>query len=259
MNYGLYLSATGVLTNMHRQDVIANNLANAGTTGFKRDLTAFVQRLPESQEDQLDLDTSHELLEKLGGGLFVRPTETDFRPGTLEQSDNDLDLAIQGPGFFAVQVERGGQLVPQLTRDGRLKLDDTGRLVTTIGEHPVLDRGGQPIRLDPSRPVQIDKLGGIRQDGGTVAQLKLVDVADAARLTHRGAGLYDVPAGAMEADQQAAGRILQGWLEQSNVDPIRETVEMMAASRAINTNANLIRYHDSVMDRAVNTLGRVRS
>lgn len=257
MNYGLYLSASGVLTNMHRQDVIANNLANASTVGFKRDLAAFTQRLPESQEDPTDPSLAHDLLDRLGGGMFVRPSETDLRPGQLELTGNDLDLALAGRGFFAVRAEHHGEQVTQLTRDGRLTLDTAGRLITTVGANPVLDRAGQPIRLDPTAPVHVDEAGAIHQRGAAVAQLKLVDVADAQTLEHRGNGLYSAPAAAIEADRQAPARVRQGAVEGANVQPVQEMVSMIEANRAISQNATLIRYHDRIMDHAVNTLGRI--
>ena len=257
MNYGMYLSATGVLTNMHRQDVIANNLANASTTGFRRDLAAFTQRLPESQEDPGAAGLSQDLLDRLGGGTFVRPTRTDFTEGSITQSNNDLDVAIAGQGFFAVNVVNHGKATPAITRDGRFSISPTGQLITTTSGHRVLDVSGKSIQLDSAATTTIDEAGVIRQNGDQVAQLKLVDVTDTARLRHKGFGLYEAPASVFDSPQQADGRILQGWLEQSNVDPIREMVAMIETTRAINNNASLLRHHDLLNERAVNQLGRL--
>jgi len=257
MNYGLYLSASGVLTNMHRQDVIANNLANANTVGFKRDLASFSQRLAETQEDRVDFDLSNELLDKLGGGVLVAPSATDYRDGGLTGTNNDLDLAISGKGFFAVRTDEAGEQVTRLTRDGRFTLNDAGELVTTIGRHNVLDIEGQAIRLDRRLPAQIDETGIIRQNNLQVAQIGLADVADQKQIQHRGHGLYGAPQEAIEMFPRPSGRINQGWLEESNVEPVKEMVRMIESTRAINNNATLIRYHDEVMNRAVNTLGRV--
>jgi flagellar basal-body rod protein FlgF len=258
MNYGLYLSASGVLTNMHRQDVIANNLANASTTGFKRDLVAFSQRLVESQADPGSSDLANDLLDRLGGGVFVAPSRTDFADGSLTHTNNDLDVAISGQGMFAVQQtdSQGGKQV-RLTRDGRFTLTDDGRLVTTTEGLPVLDANLQPIRLDHAATTQIDETGVIRQNGSPAGQLRLVDVSDTSSLKHLGQGLYQAPPAALEAKTQANGRVLQGWLENSNVDPVREMVDMIEATRAITNNATMMRYHDELMDRAVNVLGRV--
>jgi len=129
--YGLYLSATGVLTNSYRQDVIANNLANAQTVGFKRSLALFQQRRTEAQSpDAADLsDQTDPLLEHIGGGLLLAPTAIDHSQGTLEQTGQNLDLAIHGDGFFAVQD--GKQT--RLTRDGRFLVDSDGHLILGDG------------------------------------------------------------------------------------------------------------------------------
>src|ERR1043165_5413396 len=121
MNYGLYLSATGVLTNSHRQDVIANNLANSETVGFKRNLALFQQRRTEADSQGAAglSDQTDPLLEKIGGGLLLSPTYVDHSQGTLEQTGQNLDVAIHGDGFFAVQD--GKQT--RLTRDGRFLVD----------------------------------------------------------------------------------------------------------------------------------------
>jgi flagellar basal-body rod protein FlgG len=257
MNYGLYLSASGVLTNMHRQDVIANNLANASTVGFKRDLTAFSQRLPESQENPGPSDLADDLLDRLGGGMFVAPTRTDFRDGSVRQSGNDLDVAIAGEGFFAVQVDGQGQTATRLTRDGRMNLAADGRLVTTVGKHDVLDTQGRTIRLDPARAVEIDEQGTIRQAGEAVARIRLAAVDDVDKLQHLGGGLYEAKGVNLEEAPQAPGRLMQGWVEASNVDPVRETVQMIRTTRAIENNVALVRFHDTMMEQAATVLGRV--
>ena len=91
MNYGLYLSASGVLTNMYRQDVFANNLANAQTIGFKPDFPMLSQRDPESVEDDAGFDVRHDLLDRLGGGVYAGPQAIDFSVGRLEQTENPMD------------------------------------------------------------------------------------------------------------------------------------------------------------------------
>src|SRR5437667_10189719 len=100
MIYGLYLSATGVLANTYRKDVIANNLANSETVGFKRHLASFQQRPPESQTMGRP-DLSNPMLDNLGGGFLVAPTQIDTSQGDLETTGNNLDAAIYGKGFFA--------------------------------------------------------------------------------------------------------------------------------------------------------------
>ena len=109
MNYGLYLSATGVLANTYRQDVIANNLANAETVGFKRHLATFQQR-PVESHFQGRPDLSDPTLDNIGGGFLVAPTQVDTSQGEFEPTGNNLDAAIFGNGFFAVQNKGKTQL-----------------------------------------------------------------------------------------------------------------------------------------------------
>ncbi len=259
MNYGLYLSASGVLTGMNRQDVIANNLANASTVGFKRDLAAYSQRSAESARPGADMQLADKLLDRLGGGTLVAPTQLDIRDGALRRTGNDLDIAIQGDGFLAVRAtDDAGQAVTRLTRDGRLTLDTEGNLITTTGGHRVLDDANQPIQLNSALAATIDTTGAIRQNNQVVAQLRVVSTTGAEKtVQHVGYGLYTAADATLAAKTPASGRIVQGWLEEANVDPVREMVGMIEASRAINNNANMIRYHDTIMQQAATVLGRV--
>ena len=107
MQYGLYLSAAGVITSSYRQDVISNNIANAETTGFKRDLATFEQRPMADQTDPLKASFSSKLLDKIGGGTFASPTYIDASQGMIEPTNNDLDAAIEGNGYFEVTGRNG--------------------------------------------------------------------------------------------------------------------------------------------------------
>ena len=159
MIYGLYLSAGGLQSSEYRQNVVANNIANAGTTGFKQQLAVLSERRVEADEDG-PTSARHKLLDDLTGGTFVRPTFTDFARGTLEISSNPLDLAIAGDGFF--HVEAAGE--DRYTRDGRLTIDEAGTLVTVSG-HKMLDGEGGPIVVDPlsAEPVSVSPDGVVLQ------------------------------------------------------------------------------------------------
>src|SRR5438045_6324524 len=108
MIYGLWLSATGVISNSYRQDVIANNLANVETVGFKRNVPMFQQRLTEAQARR-QADQSNPLLDHLGGGLLCAPTQLDTSAGDAEQTGNPLDLSIHGKGYLAVADAAGNR------------------------------------------------------------------------------------------------------------------------------------------------------
>src|SRR5688572_37677 len=161
MLYGLYLSATGVITSSHKQDVVANNLANSESVGFKRDIATFQERLTEAAARGRP-GMSNRMLEALGGGIFASPTIVDARQGELEATGNPMDVAIEGNGFFAV-VDKGQS---RLTRNGQFAVDRQGRLILSNGEgQPVLDPKGKPIRLMPGLPTSISNDGTITQGG----------------------------------------------------------------------------------------------
>ncbi len=259
MNYGLYLSAMGVLANMHRQDVASNNLSNVQTDGFKRDLAMFMNRPPEAVEDG-DTDLAHPLLDRIGGGIQVAPTKIDLTAGGLRHTGRDLDLGIEGPGFFAVEAKTpGGGMAERLTRDGRFTLSSTGHLVTVTGGYKVLNAGGTPIQINPADgKLTFDMTGAIKQGDQLIGQLRFVDAPTEA-LKQMGQGLFQVlDAGKIsETNVTGGSAVRQHHLESSNVDPIKELMSLIAATKAVTSNGNMIRYHDLVMDRAVNVLGRV--
>jgi flagellar basal body rod protein FlgG len=253
MNYGLYLSATGVITSSYRQDVIANNLANSETAGFKRDLAMFSQRPPASAEHPLWAGESNAMLDHIGGGTFAAPTTVDTSQGTLESTGNDFDAAIVGTGYFTVQG-RDGQ--PRLTRNGGFRRDNTGRLtLSTDQNNPVLDVQGRPIVLDPAQPTRIDSAGRVLQSNQPVAQLGIVDVAAGTRLTKDGGTLLAYPD--KNAVTSSSSTVQGGFLERSNVDSATELTNLMDAQRQLEANANMIRYQDETLGELVNTVGKV--
>src|SRR4051812_13038101 len=151
MIYGLYLSANGVMANSFRQDVIANNLANVENVGFKRDVATFHQRLTEAKLRR-DSNVSNPTLDDLSGGMLLSPVSVDLTQGELEPTGNNLDVAIQGNGYFAVQ--NGDK--KSLTRDGRFMVDRAGFLTLANGSGAhVLDKDMKPIQFDPESHVGI--------------------------------------------------------------------------------------------------------
>src|ERR1700733_10201362 len=181
MLYGLYLSATGVMTNAYRQDVIANNLANAETVGFKKDLTLFKQRLTAAQENPQYADSTDKLSESLGGGTFAMPTRVDMTPGDMENTGGNLDVAIDGNGYFSVD-DPGTQ---RLTRNGQFVIDPSGHLELSNGRGlKVLDPSGKPIQLDGTATdaTTISQDGSITQNGKPAGRIGVFDVADPAQL-----------------------------------------------------------------------------
>jgi flagellar basal body rod protein FlgG len=258
VNYGLYLSASGALTSMHRLDALTNNLANVNTVGFKPHSVLTRQRDPARIEDGLVFEDSNALLERLGGGVQLAPTRIGFAQGALRQTENPLDLAISGDGFLMLRGDESGDTAELLlTRDGRLSIDGRGVLVQTTSGRPVLSASSQPIRLDPAREVTIDPDGAVKQAGEQVARLRFVDVPDRQRLRKVGDGQFSMSSDASESLRPAQGLIKQGHLESSAVNEIEALMQVQAAAGDARTNLAMIEYHDRLMDRAVNRLGRV--
>jgi len=266
MNYGLYLSASGALASMHRQDVMANNLANLNTVGFKPDEVIMRARLPERLEagplsalDGAPADAQL-LLEQLGGGQFIAPSAVNLRPGPLQETGNDLDLAIEGDGFLLVNASPNAADPAglRLTRDGRLSLNDRGELVMAATGHRVLDASDRPITLERGVPVNIDARGVVSQRGASKATLAFVGVRDPAALRKHGDNLFQIDGDLAPARRLAAsGAIRQHHLEQSAVDPILALNSMINASKAVQANITMMQYHDNILGQIINTYGRV--
>jgi flagellar basal-body rod protein FlgF len=258
LNYGLHLSASGALVNLHRMDVLANNLANVGTYGFKPELVSVRQRDPARVEDGLGTLPSSALLERLGGGVLSGPNRISFEQGTLESSGNPFDLAIEGDGFFVVRDENDVTGDRQhLTRDGRFTLDRGSRLVSATTGLPVMDVNNRAIEIKDANDVQISADGTIRQRDVVLGQLQIIDVPDRTRLSKAGHGQFRATSDAMANRRAASGQVRQGMLEGSAVDPVGAMLAITEAGRAAEANLAMIQTHDRLMDRAINVLGRV--
>lgn len=256
MNYGFQIAASGVLTSLYRQDVAANNLANARTVGFKPDITATRQRAAVRQEDDLQGIPSNVMLERLGGGVLLNRNRTSFEQGNLDAA-GPLDLGFQGDGFFVVRESvNGGSDRIRLSRDGRMTRNSEGILVQAGSGMPVLDAQNRPILL-PSGPVQISGDGMIRQGNTEIARIRLVSVPNKDRLTKMGNSLFQAPNDAVAGMRPATGVVKQGYVEQGAIDEIKAMMEVTDAGRDVDASLSMIQQQDRMMDRAINTLGRV--
>jgi len=255
MSVGMYVSASGALTGMHRLDVASNNLANVNTTAFKRDIAYQTPRPPERIEDSLFHLGSNELLEQLAGGILNGETRTDFSTGPVSPTGNPLDSAIEGDGFFVLD---GGADGPWLTRDGRFTPGADGALVSASSGVPVLSDADATIRLDPNLPVRISQRGEITQDGRTIAQLKLVKVPDPTALKKTHDGAYASKTGAaLDLTHDPSVRLHTESVEGSGVDPIKALMSVTSAGSAVRNNLRIMQLHDELNDRAINRLGNV--
>lgn len=260
MNYGLYLSASGVLTNLYRQDVFANNLANVHTVGFKPDMAMIRQRAPESVESQTGFEFQQDLLDRLGGGVFAGPQGVNMTSGHLQETSGDLDAAIESRNaFFAVSVTNpaNGQSEVQWTRDGRFAVNKQGYLVMVAGGHRVLDPDGKPIQLDTSASSHISPSADVVQNGEAAARIHVAEVVDPDLLAKVGGSRFRFNGPDRLLRSIDHPKLRPGFVEASGVDPIKALMDVINTTKTATANGNLIRYHDLLMDRAVNVLGRV--
>jgi flagellar basal-body rod protein FlgG len=259
MNYGLYLSASGVATAMYRMDVAANNLANINTTAFKPD-TAFTRQRPAAvQEDGLLGLPTNTMLERLGGGVHLARTRTSFTQGPVERTDNPLDVGLLGEGFLVASDGPASDPANiRLTRDGRLAISADRRLVFSGTGLPVLDTSNRSIMVDAGEPVTIEPSGWVVQAGSRVAQVQIATVADRHLLRKVGEGQFAGPPDLISRRRPSATTELrQSHLERSGVDPVRATLDMLRAERAVGGNVRLIAMHDELMNRAISTFSRI--
>jgi flagellar basal-body rod protein FlgF len=203
-------------------DVLSQNVANMRTAGYRAERLA------------VDFRT----------GLLENTPTLDMADGSLSTTGHPLDLAVRGPGFFAVDV--GGQTM--LTRNGQFHIDADQQLVDAAG-HPVLGQSG-PITLSNAN-VQIDASGAITDGKDSIDSLRIVNVDKPSALRDMGNGLYTYSGD----DGDFIGRIQQGALEQSNVDPGEEMVRLMALSRHAQSVQRAIQAYDAALQEGINHIG----
>lgn len=249
MPYGLYISAEGAMTQSTRMEVIANNLANTNTAGFKKNLAVMQARLAEAPERGL-VPPGNGSLHDLGGGVRTFGTVTDFSNGPLKATGNNQDLAIRGTGFFAVQTGQG----VRYTRAGNFQFDPTGTLVTEDGNQ-VLSTDGAPITIDPTLgPWEFSEDGAILQ-AGAATYLALMEPESPNDLRQAGENQFTA-ASPMKEVAPEQRRVASGFVEQSTVNPTTEMVDMIETSRAFEANVNMIRTQDQILGALIGRLLR---
>jgi flagellar basal-body rod protein FlgF len=241
MDNSLLVSLSQQLASYRAMDVIANNLANASTPGFKRETAKFEEyvarmRPAEGQSGQQTVS-------------FVRDAGIlrDTSQGVIQQTGAPFDVAIQGKGFFVVQTPQG----LRYTRDGHFSLDANGQIVTTDG-YPVQGDGGAVTVTADDGDIQIGADGTVSGKTGQLARLRLVEFADPAGLTKEGANLYSTGQPAVTA---TASTMRQGMLESSNVQPVLEMSRMIEVMRAYEATATLSSKQQEMQRQAVEKLG----
>ena len=255
---GLYTAYTGMLNEQHRMDVLTNNLANATTNGFKKEGTtseAFDTVLAYKIKDKSETPNLARRIGAMNMGVKVGENYTDYSEGPLKETENTYDLALTGPGFFKIEfTNKAGATSTKYTRDGNFTMTEEGYLVTKDGDF-VLDNRDRQIKLDPVKTSEIATNGGIYQDGRLVATIGIADFEDYNYIEHYGENLFQTVEGAQE--KTATAQVLSGYLEHSNVQVVKEMVDMINVARAYETNQKIIHTYDSSLEIAVNQLGKL--
>lgn len=241
MGSALTITEASMINGMKHLDIISNNLANADTAGFKRDLAVtrpFSAFLFEAGESGLR------------GGNPGITTATDFTIGVPRHTGNPLDLTIEGDGYFAVESPQG----TLYTRQGNFTLDAAGYLVTTAGNR-VTGEGGA-IRLTSDQP-RIDKEGVLWEAGEMVGRLTIARFSDSRQLEKLGSGLYRAGSAAPLPETAMGSGLRQGFIETSNVNGMHEMVDMIATMRQLEGSQKVIQGYSEMLDLAIQTIADI--
>lgn len=244
MDSGYYALSTAMIARTQALDTIANNLSNSSTTGYLAEQNVFSSVLTASTNaSDSPLNRVINNYGVLGG------TKLDMSQGALQKTGNDLDLAVQGSGFFVVQTKTG----PVYTRNGAFQVSSTGQLVTAEGD-PVMGQKGA-ITMLPG-PVSVSADGTISSDGAITGKLQLVAFAPGTALSSLGRTYYTAPPKTAIAPTDAT--IQQGALESSNVNPVSGMVELISAQRSAEMMERALSMFNTEIDKtAVQDLPKV--
>lgn len=238
MRDSLYVALSSQIALERRLDTIADNVANASTIGFRATGVKFEDVVSGSGSKSVSFASS--------GKTYLSSAH-----GALTETGNPFDFAVQGDAWFAIDTPVG----TVMTRDGRFSMNENGELMSIEG-HPVLDAGGAPIQLDPRNgPPKAGADGSLRQNDQLVGSIGLYNFDPGENFVRYGnSGI--VPARTPEpvTDRSDVG-IAQGFLEESNVNPVLEITRLIMVQRAFENTAALMRQTDSSTDEAIKTLG----
>lgn len=246
---GLYTAASGMLSVESRQEAIANNIANAATPGYKRQQPVQLGFYELFAGKMLSPARFHSEAAP-SGGVKVVETYPDLRDGMLQLTDNPLNLALQGPGYFVVDTPAG----ERYSRSGAFTIDAEGYLADASGNR-VQSAGGQPIAVNGG-PVNVGEDGSVSVNGEPVGRIRTVEFSDPKRLMREGNGLFLAPE-ELEAQRAEAAdtRVTQGKLEMSNVQLPSEMVQLMMGARAYEANERMIATVDATLGRLIDQVG----
>jgi flagellar basal-body rod protein FlgG len=271
---GLYTSSSSMLVEIIRQDMISNNLANVDTPGFKRNQGIF-KELPTMELRKVNDGKlypprpfyKYPKIGQVGTGVILDEAFTNFEIGKFEHTSNDLDCALENPqAFFLVERQNG----IRFTRDGVFTLDKDGYLTNMVGDY-VMAEAEPPdpkstlvnedgtlnldvtrVQVGPKQKVNIDEDGRVHIDGEPRYRLVRGMAQDRKAFRKEGDNAYYRAYGQV---QRAGGNVKSGYVEKPNFSVVEEMAKMIEVSRAYEANAKVIQAHDSLLDKAINSVG----
>jgi flagellar basal-body rod protein FlgF len=253
---GMLEAVRGCLKEELRMDIIANNLANTTAIGFKKDRISFQTVLATAQENQTPQPDAAGPTTQSG---LVR-VKSDLSQGEIRGTDNPLDFAISGPGFFKILTPDG----VRYTRKGNFAIDGEGYLITqdgyrVLGKSGPILMNGNPVETDDAgRISEMDTAGGANFEGAEVDQLDVVELSNPEALIKEGNLLFRADDQTTEKPISAETVVKQGYLEGSNVNVAEEMVNMIHSTRAFESYQKAIQTLDKLDNKAVNEVGRLR-
>jgi flagellar basal-body rod protein FlgF len=252
MENSLLVGLSRQMTLERQMDVIANNVANVNTTGFKADRSLFEEFLNSGAHED-----NFPARDRRVSYVQDRGTFHDFAPGPTEQTKNPLDVAIDGGGFLVVQTPAG----ERYTRDGSLQINNQGQLVTAAG-YQVLGTNGPIVFQQTDKEISIAADGnvtvveGANRTDSVRGKLRLVSFADPQSITKEGSNLYSADNGAA-GQTDTASRIRQGFIEKSNVNSVTEMSRMIEVTRAYTQISALLQQQSDLHRTAIDKLAEV--
>jgi flagellar basal-body rod protein FlgF len=236
MNSGYYAACTGLMARAQALETIANNLANSSTSGFRASHNVFSSLLATTGDSPLSM-----LNQDVNDYGVLSRTKLDTTQGALVKTGNELDLALEGPGYFVVQTATG----PVYSRGGNFRVSPRAQLITVAGDL-VLGDNNRPITIVGS-PVSISPDGTISTNGAIFGKLKIVEFPPGVEVQSTGGTYYNAPVGT--AIVATKSQVRQAMLESSNVNPVASTVELITAQREVETMRHVLSMFNGELDK----------
>lgn len=236
------LAAAGMQARMQSLDLVAYNLANSSTGGYKSDGEFYTLFASEAAGEDESGASSVPMIQRQW---------TDFAPGLLEPTNNPLDFGLSGKGFFVVQGPSG----PLYTRNGNFRFSNSGALITSEG-YPLLQQNGQPFNANTSQPLEVSRDGNVSQNGKSLGNIEVAEFQNPSGLTKYGANYFTNTTGQEPVDATGA-QIYQGKLEASNVSASHGAVRIVGLSRQFEMMQKAISLSNDMGKKAIEEVAKV--